>query len=119
MIIYYRENRTESQNHSIVAVYGDLSRVCCPALLLIREVTQDRVWTASEYISTDGDHRFPGHPMPVLSHLDSEKVFPGVQWELPMFQLVPIASAPVTGPGSIFFSHYLQVRSAPQAFFTE
>jgi len=55
-----------------------------------------------------------GQPVPVLSHPHSDKVFPIVQREPPVFQSVSIASGPVTGhhleePGSVLFAPSLQV----------
>lgn len=38
-----------------------------------------------------------GQHLPVLGHPHGEKVFPGVQREPSMFQVVPVASSPVAG----------------------
>ena len=84
--------------------------MCSPTLLLIRGFAQDCVQTACEYLQGWRLHHLPGHPVPVLSHLDSEKMFPDAQREPPVFQLVPIASGPVIGPGSRIFT------PCPQAF---
>ena len=50
-----------------------------------------------------------GQPVPVLGHPHSEKVFPDVQREPPVFQSVPIAPGPVTGhhwkePGCLLYT---------------
>jgi len=50
------------------------------------------------HISKDGDAATsPGKPVPVPGHPHSEKLFPDIQREPPVFQFMPIASDPVTG----------------------
>jgi len=43
-----------------------------------------------------GIHHLSGQPVPVLSHPHSEKTFPDVHREPPVFQFVPTASGLVT-----------------------
>lgn len=59
-------------------------------------------------------HQPTGQLMPVLSQPHSKKVFPDVQKELPVLQLVPTDSGPVTGhheeePGATLFALSLHV----------
>jgi len=42
-------------------------------------------------------HNLTEQPVPVLGHPHSDKVFPDVQREPPVFQCGPIASGPVPG----------------------
>lgn len=63
---------------------------------------------AFEYLQRERLHSLSGHPVPVLSHPHSGKVFPDVKRELSVFQFVPMVSSPVTGhqqkePGSLLF----------------
>lgn len=92
---------TESQYHRMVEVGRDLWRSSCPALLLkqghLEPVAQDHVQMAFEYLQGWRLDNFSGQPVPVLGHPYSEKVFPDVQTEPPVFQSVPITSGPVTG----------------------
>lgn len=58
-------------------------------------------------------HNLSGHPVPVLPHPHSEKDFPALEPELPLFVFVPNASCLVTGPpgeepGSAFFTASLR-----------
>jgi len=59
-------------------------------------------------------HSLSGQPAPALSHPHSKKIPPCVQTAALVFQLVPVASGPVTGslwkePGSVLFTSSLQV----------
>ena len=76
----------------------DIWRSSCPTPLLkqghLDPVAQDRVQIAFEY--HERLHNLSGQPVPVLGHPHSEKVFPDVQEEPPVFQFVPIASGPGT-----------------------
>jgi len=63
----------------------------------LKPVAQDCVQMAFEHMQGGRLHHLPVQAVPVLSHPDSEKVFPGVQMEPAVFQFVPIASRPVTG----------------------
>ena len=65
-------------------------------------------------MSKDRLHNISGWFVPVLSHRYSEKVFPDVQSEPPVFQFVLIAYAPFIGhhwkdPGSTLFAPSLKV----------
>ena len=80
----------------------------------LEPAAQEHIQTASEYLQGWRIHNLPRQPVPVLDHPHSDKVFPHVQREPPMFQFVPIASGPVTGhhraePGSIYLAPLLQV----------
>ena len=90
---------TQSQNHTITE-WLDLWRSCSPKPLLKQghpePVAQDRVQTAFEYIQGWRLHNLSGQPVPVLCHPQSEAVFPDVQREPPVLQLLPITSGPVT-----------------------
>ena len=72
-----------------------------PTLLLkqghLDQAAQDCVSTAFEYLQGWKLHNLSGQPVSVLSHPHSKKVFPDVQREPPVFQLMPIASGPGTG----------------------
>ena len=48
-------------------------------------VAQDHVQTVFEYLQGWRLHNLSGKPVPVLSHSQSEKVFPDIQREPPMF----------------------------------
>ena len=79
-------------------------RVSCPGPCL------DSFWISSRRRI----HNLSGQLVPVRGQPHSEKVFPDVQREPPLFQCVPGASGPVTGhhwkePGSILFAPFLQV----------
>jgi len=68
---------------------------------------QDHVQVAFQYLQGWRLHNLSGQPVPGLSHPHSEKAFPDVQTEPPVFQFVLTASGPGTGhhwkePGSIF-----------------
>jgi len=60
-------------------------------------VAQVCVQMAFEHLQGWRLHNLSGRPVPVLGHPHSEKVFPDVQREPPVFQCVPVASGPVTG----------------------
>jgi len=80
----------------------------------LEPVAQGCVQTAFEYLQGWRLHNLSGQPVPVLGHPDSKKVFPDVQRQPPVFQLVPIASGPGTRhhwkePGSVLFALSLQV----------
>ena len=78
----------------------DLQRPSGPTPLLkqghLQPVAQDRVWTAFENLQGWRLHKLPGQRVPVLSHPRSEKVFPDVQMECPVFQCAPISSGPAS-----------------------
>lgn len=57
----------------------------------------DHVKMAFEYLQGGKLYNFPGQPVPGLSYSPSKKVFPDVQAEPSMFQLVLVASGLVTG----------------------
>ena len=80
----------------MVEVGRDLWRSFGPTPLLkqghVEGVAQDCVQMAFEYLQGWRLHNLSGQPVPVLSHPHSEKVFPGVHREPPVFQFVPIAS---------------------------
>ena len=61
-------------------------RVGCP------ELGPDGFWISQRM----GIHHLSGQPVPVLSHPHSEKTFPDVHREPPVFQFVPTASGLVT-----------------------
>jgi len=42
-------------------------------------------------------HKLPEQPVALVNHPHSEKVFPHVQMEPPVFQFLPVASCLVTG----------------------
>ena len=73
----------------------DLWRTSGPNLLL-KQVAQDRVQMAFEYLQGGRLHNLPGQLVPVLSHPHREKVFLDVQGNLLYFGLCPL-SGPVTG----------------------
>ncbi len=78
----------------------DLLRASGPTLCSSRATYGQLPRTMSRWllnISGGGLYNLPGQPVPVLGHPHSEKVFPDVQTEPPVFQFVPIASGPVTG----------------------
>ena len=60
-----------------------------------KPVAQNCGQTAFEYLQGGRLHNLSGQPVPVLTHPHSKTVFPDVQMEPPVFQLVPIASVPV------------------------
>ena len=102
----------------MVDVGRDLQRSSGPIPLLkqghLEPVAQECDQMASEHLQGWRPHNLLGQPVPALSQPYSEKVFPHVQREPPVFQFVPIASGPVTAyhwkePGSIFFATSLQV----------
>jgi len=62
----------------------------------LEPVAQDRAQAAFKDLQGWKLLNLSGQRVPVLSHLHSTKVFPDVQTEPPMVQLVPIASCPVT-----------------------
>jgi len=77
-------------------------------------VPQGCVQIAFGYLQGGRLHSLSGQAVPVLGHPHSEKVFPNVQREPPVFWFVPIASGPDTGhhwkePGSILYAPLLQV----------
>ena len=63
----------------------------------LEPVAQEFVQMAFEYLQEWKLHNLHGKPVPGLSHPHSEKEFPDVQREPPVFQFVPIASGPATG----------------------
>jgi len=92
---------TSSQNHRMVGVGRDLCGSSSPNPLLkqghLEQGAQDLVQAGLEYLQRRRFHNFPGQPVPVLHHLQSEEVLPHVQLELPLLQFVPVAPSPVTG----------------------
>ncbi|KAK4806816.1 hypothetical protein QYF61_005612 [Mycteria americana] len=82
----------------MVEVGRDLWRLSCTTPLLkqgyLEPVAQDHVQTAFEYLQGGRLHNLSGQPFPVLSHPHSQKVFPDVQTEPPVFHFVPTASCP-------------------------
>lgn len=42
-------------------------------------------------------YNLPGQPVPVPGHPHSENVYPDVQRQPPVFQVVPITAGPLTG----------------------
>jgi len=107
-----------SQNHRMAEVGRDLCSLSGPPSLPkqghLKQVAQAHGLTAFEYLQAQRINKFPVQPVPVLSHPHSEKMFPDVQREPPVFQLVLIASGPVPGhhreePGSALFAPSLQV----------
>uniref|UniRef100_A0A8B9Q4U4 Transmembrane protein 19 n=1 Tax=Apteryx owenii TaxID=8824 RepID=A0A8B9Q4U4_APTOW len=95
-----------SQNHRTVEFGRDLWRSSSPTLLLkqghLEHVAQDPVQVGFEYLQGWRLHNLSGQPVPVLCHPHSKEVFHYVQLELPVFQFVPIASCPVTGPHPLY-----------------
>ena len=90
------ENHTEwlwwegtSRGH-LIQPLGSSRAICS-------QIEQDHVQTAFECLQEWRLHHLPGQLIPLLSHPDSEKVFPNVQTEPSVFQFVPIASCPVSG----------------------
>jgi len=84
-----------SQNHRRVEVGRDLWRASGPTSLIkqghhLELVVQDPVQLAFDYLQGWRLHDFSGQPVPVLGHLHSEKVFPDVQKEPPVFGLCPL-----------------------------
>ena len=107
-----------SQNHGMAEVGRDLWRSSSPTPLPkqghLERIAQDCVQMAFEYLQGWRLHKVCGQPVPLLGHPHSEKVFPHVQEEPPVFHFVPIASCPVTGhlwkeAGSVFLSPSLQI----------
>ena len=60
-------------------------------------VAPDHVQTAFEYPQGWRFHKLSGQPVPVPGHPHSKKVLPDVLAEPALFQVVLIASGPVTG----------------------
>jgi len=93
-ITYYKKHRTAE-------VGRDICRSSGPTLMLkqghLELVAQDHVQAAFEFLQRWRHHSLPRQPVPVLGHPLSDKVFPDVQREPPVFQPVPIASGPVPG----------------------
>ena len=106
-----------SQNHRMVEVGKDLWRSSGPTPCSSRATQSQLPRTMFRRylnIAKEGDHNLLQQPVPGLSHPHSEKVFPDVQAEPPVFQFVPIVSGPVAGhhckePGSAFFTSSLHV----------
>ncbi|NXF41453.1 CENPK protein, partial [Nyctibius bracteatus] len=61
-----------------------------PKQVPLEQVAQGRVQAGFEYLQRSRLHNLPRQPVPVLCHPQSKEVFPHIQMELPMFQLVPI-----------------------------
>ena len=89
------------QTHRVFEVGRDPWKTAGPASLLRQghpePVAQHHVQAASEYLQGWRLHNLPGQSVPVLGHPHSEKMFPDVQKEPPVFQVVPTASGPVSG----------------------
>ena len=103
-ILNWLDPLLKTQNHTMIEVGRNLWMSSGPTLLLKRrcleQVAQDHVQTTFEYLQGWRLHNLPGQSVSVLGHPHSEKAFPDVQREPPVFQFVPIASGPVTGrPG--------------------
>ena len=93
---------------------GHLVQPPCSSKATYSLLAQNHVQTAFEHLQGWRLDNLPGQPVPVLSHSHCKKVFPDVQREPPVFQVVPIASGPVAGhhweePGSVFFAPSWQV----------
>ena len=61
----------------------------------LEPVAQGHVQTDFEYLQGWRLCSLSGQPVPVLSHLHSEKVFPSVQREPPVFHFVPGGTLPL------------------------
>jgi len=89
------------QNHRMVGVGRDLCGSSSPTPLpkqgLLQQAAQGLVQAGLEYLQRGRLCNFPGQPVPVLCHPQSEVVLPHVQTELPMLHFVPIAPCPVAG----------------------
>lgn len=57
-----------------------------------KQVDQDQVQVAFEDLQAGRLHSFSWQPVPLLSPLNSEKVFAGVQRETPMFQFLKVST---------------------------
>jgi len=90
-----------SQNHRIVDVGRDLCRIFCPAPLLKQDhldpIAQYQVQTGFDYLQAWRLYKLFGQSVPVLGHSQIKKMSLDVQRKPPEFQVVPIASGPVTG----------------------
>ena len=88
-------------SHRMVEVERDLLKSPAPTHLLkqghLELVAQDHVQMAFKYLQVWRLDSLPGQPVPVLTHLHSERGLPDVERESPVFQFVPVASGPVTG----------------------
>jgi len=86
--------------HRTVEVGRDVQRSSGPSPLLkqdhLESVSQDHVQLAFEHLQGWRLDNLSGQPVLVLGHPHSEKVFPDVQREPSVFQLVPVASCAVT-----------------------
>jgi len=125
-----RHQYRESVFHRLIEVGRDIWGLSCPTSLLkkghLKPVAQDHVQMAFEYLQGWRLHNISGQPVPVLGHPHSEKVFPDVQRQPPVFQFVPVASCLVTRhhwkeSGSVLFALSLQVcihvdETSPSAF---
>lgn len=85
-----------SQNHRVVQVRRDHWRWSCPNPLLkqghLELVAQCHVKRAFERVQGWRLHNLSGQPLPLLGDPHWKKVFPDVQTEPPVLQVVPIAS---------------------------
>jgi len=94
-------NSEVSQNHRMVKVGRDLWKSTGPPLWLkhshLELLAQNHVQTTFEYLQGGRSHKNSGQPVSVLNHPHSEKLFPDIQREPPVFQFLSIASCPITG----------------------
>lgn len=62
-----------------------------------RKIAQNHVYTAFQHLQRWRFHILSGQPFPMLSQPHHKKVFPDVVTEPAVFQVMLIASGPVTG----------------------
>ena len=91
---HLRKLLTDSRNHRIIEVGSDLWRSLGPTPLLkkgyLKLVAQDHVQMSFEYLQGWRLRNLSGQAVQVLSHPHSEKMFPDIQGEPPVFQFVPL-----------------------------
>jgi len=82
---------TESQNHRMFRVGRDLCGSSSPTPLPeqghLQQAAQDLVQVGLEYLQRRRVHNFPGQPVPVLHHPQSEDFFPHVQTFNPFLRI--------------------------------
>lgn len=86
-----------SQNDIMAEVRRDLWRLWYNLLAQVGlQSTPDCVQAASEYLQEKRIHNLSGKPVPALNHPHSKEVSPHIHSGLPLFQLIPFASHPIT-----------------------
>ncbi|PKU44774.1 hypothetical protein llap_4915 [Limosa lapponica baueri] len=90
------EGITESQNCWKGPLDIILSNPPPPKQVHLEQAGLEHIQEGFEYLQRRRLRTLSGQPVPALCHPQSKEVFPHVQMELPVFQLVSVAPCPVT-----------------------